>query len=44
MGERLTAGDSGLDGAFTGEGDLDVLGDDGGELAGVDSGDNSSME
>ena len=41
---RLTAGDSGLDGVITGEGDLEVLGDAGGELAGVESGDSSSIE
>ena len=44
IGERLTAGDSGLDGLPTGEGDLEVLGDEGGELAGVERGDNSSIE
>ena len=41
MGERLTQGDSGL---LTGEGDLEVLGDAGGELAGVERGDSSSIE
>jgi len=43
MGERLTAGDWGLE-VLTGDGDREVLGEAGGELAGVDRGDNSSIE
>jgi hypothetical protein len=44
MGERLTAGDWGLENGFTGEGDLEFLGDPGGELDGVERGDNSFIE
>ena len=44
MGEWLTAGDCGLDITATGDGDLEFLGYPGGELDGVERGDNSLME
>ena len=44
IGERLTSGDCGLGCLSSGEGDLDVMGVAGGVLAGVDNGDNSSIE
>jgi hypothetical protein len=44
MGERLTAGDCGLDITSTGEGDLEFLGDPVVDLDGVERGDNSLME
>lgn len=44
MGERQATGEDGLEETDTGEGDLEDVGEVGGELAGVERGDNSSIE
>ena len=44
MGERRATGEDGLEETDIGEGDLEDVGEAGGELAGVERGDNSSME
>ena len=44
MGERRATGEDGLEETDMGEGDLEDVGEAGGVLAGVERGDNSSME